>query len=169
MSDMSSTEDTRASNTTWVIERADEVRRTGSTLIPNVFTVEKIDELNRVFQPLLDETIRAEGNAGNRGPGRYYITPTFRPPWTDPSIIDNDIIMAIVTELVGADGVFCQLATDTPCKGSEYQELHSDTQPLFPEWGFSTCRLYDRKRSIGNDIINAYARQSRSYESHRIR
>lgn len=127
-------EDTRALDTAWIIERANEVRQTGSTLIHNVLPVDKIDELNRVFQPLLEETVRAEGGTGNRGPGRYYVTPPFRQPWTDVSIIDNDIIMAIVSELVGADGVFCQLATDTPCQGSEYQALHRDTQSLFPEW-----------------------------------
>ena len=27
----------------------------------------------------------------------------------------------------------CQLATDTPLKGSEYQEIHRDAPPLFPE------------------------------------
>ncbi|CAF1167382.1 unnamed protein product [Adineta steineri] len=128
------TEDKRALDRAWIIERADEVRRTGATLIKSVIPVEKIDELNRVFQPLLKETERAENGAGNRGPSRYYVTPPFRAPWTDISIIDNDIIMAIVSELVGADGVFCQLATDTPCLGSEYQDLHRDTQSLFPEW-----------------------------------
>ena len=127
-------QDNRALDIAWIKERADEVRRTGSTIIPNVLPVDKIDELNRVFQPLLEENIRMEGGKGNRGPNRYYITPSFCSPWTDPAIIDNDIIMAIVTELVGADGVFCQLATDTPCQGSEYQELHRDTQSLFPEW-----------------------------------
>jgi len=109
-------EDTRALDREWIIERADEVRRTGSTLIRDVLPVDKIDELNRVFQPLSEETVRVEGEAGNRGPSRYYVTPPIRPPWTDVSIINNDIIMAIVFELVGADGVFCQLATDTPCQ-----------------------------------------------------
>ncbi|CAF1223945.1 unnamed protein product [Adineta ricciae] len=127
-------EDTRALDTAWIIERADEVRRTGATIIPNVLPVDKIDELNRVFQPLLKETECLEDGAGNRGPHRYYITPPFQPPWTDASIINNDIILAIVSELVGTDGVFCQLATDTPCLGSEYQDLHRDTQSLFPEW-----------------------------------
>ena len=132
------TEDTRALDKAWIIERADEVRRTGSTVISNVLPVDKIDELNRVFQGLLQETKRVENGAGNRGPHRYYITPSFRSPWIDPSIVDNDIIMGIVSELVGNDGVFCQLATDTPCKGSEYQDLHRDTQSLFPEWGQET-------------------------------
>ena len=135
---MAATTDPRATDKAWIVERADEVRRTGSTLIPDVLPVELIDELNRAFQPLLAETAREEGGRGNRGPGRYYITPSFRSPWADASIVNNDLIMAIVTELVGADGVFCQLATDTPCQGSAYQDLHRDTPALFPEWGEDT-------------------------------
>ncbi|UJR07953.1 hypothetical protein I4U23_012232 [Adineta vaga] len=131
-------EDKRALDRAWILERADEVRRTGATIIENVLPVDKIDELNRVFLLLLKETERIEGGVGNRGPHRYYITPPFRSPWTDASIIDNDIILAVVSELVGADGVFCQLATDTPCQGSEYQALHRDTQSLFPEWDQET-------------------------------
>ena len=106
-------QDARALDTAWVAERADEVRRTGATLIRNVLPVDKIDELNQAFLPLLATTAQAEEN-GNRGPNRYYVTPPFRPPWTDVSIIDNDLIMAVVSELVGHDGVFCQLAVNFP-------------------------------------------------------
>ena len=133
-----SDEDCRALDREWIKERADEVRLTGSTLIRNVLPVDKIDELNRVFEPILEQTIRNEKGIGNRGPHRYYITPPFCSPWTDSSIIDNNIIMEIVTELVGVDGVFCQLATDTPCQGSQYQLFHRDTQSLFPEWDQQT-------------------------------
>ena len=71
----------------------------------------------------------------NRGKNRYYVTLPFNGLWADPQIVDNDDVIAVVSELVGADGVMCQLATDTPVKGSEYQDLHRDTQLLFPETG----------------------------------
>lgn len=135
---MAAANDQRATDKTWIVERADEVRRTGSTLIRDVLPVDLVDELYRVFEPLLAETVLQEGGAGNRGPGRYYVTPPFRSPWTNASIVNNDLIMAVVTELVGADGVFCQLATDTPCQGSVYQDFHRDTPALFPEWGEDT-------------------------------
>ncbi len=32
----------------------------------------------------------------------------------------------------------CQLATDTPLKGSDYQDLHRDAPPLFPELAAET-------------------------------
>jgi ectoine hydroxylase-related dioxygenase (phytanoyl-CoA dioxygenase family) len=79
-----------------------------------------------------------EGDDPNRGANRYYVTLPFQDLWADPAIIDNDAIMAVVEELVGADGVMCQLASDTPLLGSEHQALHRDTQLLFPESGAET-------------------------------
>jgi ectoine hydroxylase-related dioxygenase (phytanoyl-CoA dioxygenase family) len=115
--------------------RADEVRATSATIVRGLFPVEKIDAWNDAFQPLLEAAIAKERDDPNRGANRYYVTLPFHGLWADPEIIDNDVVMAIVAELVGADGVLCQLATDTPLKGSDYQEWHRDTQLLFPETG----------------------------------
>jgi len=117
---------------------ADEVRRTSLTILRGLIPVETIDRWNDAFQPLLREAIRREGDNPNRGANRYYVTLPFEDLWADPAIIDNDAVMAVVEELVGADGVMCQLASDTPCLGSEHQELHRDTQLLFPESGVET-------------------------------
>jgi ectoine hydroxylase-related dioxygenase (phytanoyl-CoA dioxygenase family) len=114
---------------------ADEVRSTSATLLRGLFPVETIDAWNAAFQPLLEAAMASESDDPNRGPGRFYVTLPFHGPWADPAIIDNDAIMAVVAELVGADGVMCQLATDTPVRGSDYQPLHRDTQLLFPETG----------------------------------
>ena len=114
---------------------ADEVRRTSATILRGVFPVETIDAWNAAFQPLLLEAIAREGDDPNRGANRYYVTLPFQDLWADPAIVDNDAVMAVVEALVGADGVLCQLATDTPLLGSEYQDLHRDTQLLFPETG----------------------------------
>lgn len=117
---------------------ADGVRRTSATVLRGLIPVAKIDAWNAAFQPLLQAAIMMEGDDPNRGAGRYYVTLPFHGPWADPEVIDNDDIMAVVSELVGADGVMCQLASDTPVKGSEYQDLHRDTQLLFPETGAET-------------------------------
>ena len=114
---------------------ADEVRRTSATILRGLISVETIDAWNAAFQPLLREAIALEGDDPNRGPNRYYVTLPFHGLWADPQIVDNDDIMAVVAELVGEDGVMCQLATDTPVRGSAYQDLHRDTQLLFPETG----------------------------------
>lgn len=118
--------------------RAQEVRETSATLLAGVFPVETIDAWNAAFQPLLERALHEEAADPNRGANRHYVTLPFHGLWADARIIDNDAIMAVVEALVGSDGVMCQLATDTPLIGSDYQELHRDTQLLFPETGVET-------------------------------
>jgi ectoine hydroxylase-related dioxygenase (phytanoyl-CoA dioxygenase family) len=118
--------------------RADEVRETSVTILPGLIPAATIDAWNAAFQPLLADAVAREGTDPNRGAHRHYVTLPFQDPWADPRVIDNDAIMAVVEELVGADGVMCQLASDTPLLGSEHQELHRDTQLLFPESGAET-------------------------------
>jgi ectoine hydroxylase-related dioxygenase (phytanoyl-CoA dioxygenase family) len=114
---------------------ADEVRRTSATVVRGLFPVETIDAWNAAFQPLLEATMIREADDPNRGAGRFYVTLPFEGVWADPQIIDNEVVMAIVSDLIGEDGVMCQLASDTPIRGSDYQDLHRDTQLLFPETG----------------------------------
>ena len=118
--------------------RADEVRETSLTILRGLIPTSTIDAWNQAFQPLLQQAMTVEGDDPNRGANRYYVTLPFQDLWADPAIIDNDAIMAVVEELVGADGVMCQLASDTPLLGSEHQALHRDTQLLFPESGAET-------------------------------
>jgi ectoine hydroxylase-related dioxygenase (phytanoyl-CoA dioxygenase family) len=117
---------------------ADEVRATSVTILKDLIQVETIDRWNAAFAPLLAASVAREGANPNRGAHRYYVTLPFQDLWADANIIDNDAIMAVVEELVGADGVMCQLASDTPLAGSEHQDLHRDTQLLFPESGAET-------------------------------
>src|SRR5690242_14089639 len=97
-------------------------------VVPNLIDPAKLDQWYESFLPLLNEHIEREGHKVNRGPNRYYVTLPFVQPFADPQIFENDTILAIVEQLVGQDGVMCQLATDTPLLGSEYQEVHRDTQ-----------------------------------------
>lgn len=66
------------------------------------------------------------------------MTLPFRAPFADPSIYEDEDMLAIVESLVGEDAVMCQLATDTPLLGSDYQDVHRDAPPLFPETGTET-------------------------------
>jgi ectoine hydroxylase-related dioxygenase (phytanoyl-CoA dioxygenase family) len=117
---------------------ADTVRRTSQTVLRGLLPLAKIDAWNAAFQPLLARAIATEGDDPNRGPARHYVTLPFDGIWADPEIVDNDAIMAVVSDLVGEDGVLQQLATDTPLLGSDYQDLHRDTQLLFAETGAET-------------------------------
>jgi hypothetical protein len=85
------------------------------------------------FEPLLAAHLGNEQADPNRGSQRFYVTLPFKPPFADPAIYEDPDVLAIVERVVGPDAVMCQLATDTPLKGSEYQTWHADTPLLFPE------------------------------------
>ncbi|MCA1614304.1 MAG: phytanoyl-CoA dioxygenase family protein [Acidobacteria bacterium] len=90
------------------------------------------------FAPLLAAHIEREGDLQNRGPGRYYVTLPFAAPFADPRVYEDEDVLAVCRRLVGADMAMCQLATDTPLLGSDYQDIHRDAPPLFPETGRET-------------------------------
>ena len=112
--------------------------RDGFCLLRQHFPAATLQGWREAFTPLLDAHIAREGHLENRGPARYYVTLPFAAPFSDPSIFEDDDVLAIVERLVGEDPVMCQLATDTPLLGSEFQDVHRDAPPLFPETGRET-------------------------------
>jgi ectoine hydroxylase-related dioxygenase (phytanoyl-CoA dioxygenase family) len=110
----------------------------GFCVLPNHFPRATLRTWYSVFLPKLREHIAREGHLRNRGAARYYVTLPFVTPFADASIYEDEDILAIVERLAGNDFVMCQLATDTPLLGSEYQDIHRDTLPLFPETGTET-------------------------------
>lgn len=117
---------------------AQAVLNDGYCVLPEHFSTATLNVWREAFAPLLDAHIEREGMLLNRGPSRYYVTLPFTAPFAEPSIYEDDDILALIELLVGKDAVMCQLATDTPLLGSDYQDVHRDTQPLFPETGQET-------------------------------
>jgi len=117
---------------------AQEVIRDGFCVLRDHFPRAVLERWRESFTPLLEAHVAREGHLQNRGPGRYYVTLPFTEPFAEPRIYEDEGVLAIVTELIGADSVMCQLATDTPVRGSDYQDIHRDTLPLFPETGAET-------------------------------
>jgi ectoine hydroxylase-related dioxygenase (phytanoyl-CoA dioxygenase family) len=110
----------------------------GFCVLRNFFSRDKLQRWSNAFRPLLQKHIETQGDMQNRGSGRYYVTLPFAEPFADVEFFDNDDLLAIVHRLVGSDAIFVQLATDTPLRGSDYQKIHRDAPPLFPEWGRET-------------------------------
>ncbi|HKG15445.1 MAG TPA: phytanoyl-CoA dioxygenase family protein [Pyrinomonadaceae bacterium] len=110
----------------------------GFCVLPGHFARGKLEAWREAFAPLLERHVEREGHRLNRGAGRYYVTLPFREPFADPEVFEDDDVLAVVEGLVGSDAQFHQLATDTPLLGSEYQDVHRDAPPLFPEWGRET-------------------------------
>lgn len=110
----------------------------GYCVLRHHFSTEVLNSWREAFTPLLEAHIAREGQLKNRGAARYYVTLPFIAPFADPSIYEDEDILAIAKLLVGEDMVMCQLAADTPLLGSDYQEVHRDAPPLFPETGKET-------------------------------
>ncbi|MFL6256802.1 MAG: phytanoyl-CoA dioxygenase family protein [Pyrinomonadaceae bacterium] len=115
-----------------------EVLAEGFCVLRGHFAREKMEAWRAAFAPLLRRHVELEGHRLNRGPGRYYVTLPFAEPFADPEVYEDDDVLGVVRRLVGDDAVLSQLATDTPLLGSEFQDVHRDTPPLFPEWGRET-------------------------------
>jgi ectoine hydroxylase-related dioxygenase (phytanoyl-CoA dioxygenase family) len=117
---------------------ARQVIEDGFCILPRHFARGKMGVWRAAFAPLLARHIEREGRLQNRGPARYYVTLPFVEPFADPEIFEDEDVLAVVRKLVGEDAQLHQLATDTPIRGSEYQGVHRDAPPLFPEWGRET-------------------------------
>jgi hypothetical protein len=115
-----------------------EALRDGFCVLREHYPAATLKSWGESFAPLLSAHIAREGHLQNRGAARYYVTLPFAAPFSDPLIYEDDDVLAIVEHLVGPDPVMCQLATDTPLVGSEHQDVHRDTPPLFPETGRET-------------------------------
>jgi ectoine hydroxylase-related dioxygenase (phytanoyl-CoA dioxygenase family) len=112
--------------------------RDGFCLLPGLLDADVLQEWSNAFAPLLENHIREQADPSFRGANRYYVTLPFTQPFADPRIFEHDDVLALVERLAGKDFVMCQLATDTPTLGSDYQDIHADAPPLFPEVEIST-------------------------------
>lgn len=114
-------------------ELARAARRDGFCVIKNLIPKGLLRSWRDAFMPLLDAHIAREGHLRNRGPERYYVTLPFKAPFAEPRIYEDETVLGVVSRLVGDDMIMVQLATDTPLLGSDYQDVHRDAPPLFPE------------------------------------
>ncbi|MES3021456.1 MAG: phytanoyl-CoA dioxygenase family protein [Pseudomonadota bacterium] len=116
---------------------AAQVREDGIAVLPGHFSRERMAGWAAAFAPLL--AAQLAGNPDhNRGAQRHYLTLPFAGVFADTAVFADPDIVAIVKLLVGPEPVMCQLAADTPLRGSDYQPLHRDTGALFPEAGLAT-------------------------------
>lgn len=105
-----------------------EVKRNGYTVLEGFLPVESVNAMAENFPQYLETRMRA---APDRGPSRFYLTLPFIKPFADQKFFADAFLLEIIEGIVGKDPVMCQLAADTPLKGSDYQTIHRDTEALF--------------------------------------
>lgn len=112
---------------------ASKFNRDGLVLLGNHFPRATLARRREAFEPLLQAPVAKDRNDPNRGAQRFYVTLPFQGLFADPAIYEDPDVLAIVERVAGPDPVLCQLASDTPLQGSDYQPWHTDTPALFPE------------------------------------
>ncbi len=114
-------------------DRVKQVREVGYTILSGCFPIDIVETMARAFAPIWDGHQDIIRTSPNRGPMRHYIPLPFEVPFYQSAIHANPDIIAIVKAILGEDMEIVQYATDTPAKGSDYQEWHGDVGVLFPE------------------------------------
>jgi ectoine hydroxylase-related dioxygenase (phytanoyl-CoA dioxygenase family) len=114
---------------------ARDFNRDSYVILPNHIPRDTLERWAEAFPPLLQAQIAREKDSPSRGAERYYVTLPFDDLFGDPAIYEDRDLLAVVQRVAGPEPVLCQLASDTPLKGSDYQPWHADTPALFPEWG----------------------------------
>jgi ectoine hydroxylase-related dioxygenase (phytanoyl-CoA dioxygenase family) len=108
------------------------VRNNGYVVFEQVVPGDLLADMHAGFASLIEA--HARNNEPNRGANRFQMHLPFAPPWNDERLVASPLVLPIIECLVGKDCICHYLASDTPLPGSEYQEVHPDIFPLFPEW-----------------------------------
>ena len=116
-----------------IAEHAAWVRQIGYTILEQHLPVNAVAAVATAFASVYEDHLDEIRTSPNRGPMRHYIQLPFESPFYQSGIHGDPGIIAIVRRLLGDDAEMVQYATDTPAKGSVYQEWHGDVPPLFPE------------------------------------
>ncbi len=108
-----------------------QVRNNGYVLFERLLPSELVADLRSNFMRLLEA--HAQWTDPNRGANRYQMHLPFAPPFVDERVVANPFVLPIVDALVGDNCICHYLSSDTPLPGSEYQAVHPDIFPLFPD------------------------------------
>ncbi|HET7616374.1 MAG TPA: phytanoyl-CoA dioxygenase family protein [Bacillales bacterium] len=109
----------------------EQVKANGYIVFENVIEQRLIDDIRDAFDPLFDTYIERKGF--NTGTNRAQMHLPFMEPFCSEQIINHPVAMVVVDQLLGRDNRCIYFASDTPMPGAEYQNVHSDIMPLFPE------------------------------------
>ena len=109
------------------------VRTRGYTHLKAHFSKDLIETIAQAFQSIYEASLDTIRTDPNRGPMRHYLQLPFARPFYHSLIHADPVVIAMVKCLLGEDAELVQYATDTPAKGSVFQDWHSDVRPLFPD------------------------------------
>ena len=102
----------------------------GYVIIEDVFGETQLEEIKGRFDELLSDYIARTDS--NRGASRYGMPLPFEAPFASTTLVANPILLQVIQSILGDDVICSFFASDTALSGSQYQQAHSDVEPLFP-------------------------------------
>lgn len=121
----------------------DQIKIDGYVIFERVLPASLVTELHTKFTEIFEEHVARTGvdtqdvnEETKRGKNRFLMHLPFIHPFNDPMVITNPIVLQVMDAMLGQDYTCRYFATDTPLPGSDYQGVHSDDAPLFPETDF---------------------------------
>lgn len=109
----------------------EQIKVNGFVVFEKVISGELIRKIRNSFDPLFDEYVSKKGF--NTGTNRAQMHLPFMEPFIHENIFAHPIVLPIVEEILGKGFRCTYFASDTPMPGSDYQSVHCDGMPLFPE------------------------------------
>lgn len=110
---------------------AEELNRDGICVIRGLFDAKLIEEWAQAFDVLFRERQNRPGGLAPREQARYYLTFPWVPPFANPDVFANSVILGVLDRVFHQEYKMVQLGADIPVQGSCYQEIHRDYRPLF--------------------------------------
>lgn len=110
---------------------SEQIKVNGFAVFEKVIDDSIIQEIRQSFDPMFDEYIAKKGF--NTGTNRAQMHLPFVQPFIHEDIIAHPIVLSVLERVLGT-GIRCTyFASDTPMPGAEYQNVHCDAMPLFPD------------------------------------
>jgi hypothetical protein len=125
-----------------------QLSRYGVTALGSVLPIETISELRRAADENLacvESALQARGETQSasyrevvlRGPGRYDLQYGMnRAPFNDPELLENRFWIKILRRVLGDNLRCCFTGLVTSKPGTDDQNIHADSPPLFGDWSW---------------------------------
>lgn len=114
-------------------DHARALERDGVCVLRQVFDRALIERWSGAFSALVEERRGRAGGLAPRGEGRFYVTLPWTQPFADPDVFASGAVLGVLDRVFAQEYRLVQLGTDTPVRGSQYQEIHRDYRPLFSD------------------------------------
>jgi len=119
-------------------QAVNQVKLNGFVVLENALPVELVDALNADFlQTFTDlqktNAAKTEVNTSLFRKNRIRMDLPFRGRFIHPQVITNPFALPIVERILGEDCRMFYFSVDAPMPGSDYQTVHGDYAPFYPD------------------------------------